>query len=152
MSDEKPKRLIGIDPGTNTGLAIWDFKKLTSLQTTTEFEAMETIKAMQIAGFEIFVIFEDARQRKWFGKDAAAKAQGAGAVKSSCAKWEVFLKSNKIPFRAQPPIKGGTKLNKNYFELATGWAGKSSEHSRDAAWMVFQKTESWCAAFFGAKE
>ena len=83
------------------------------------------------------VVFEDARQRKWFGKgDANAKKQGAGSVKRDCSIWEDFCKDYGIPFRAIPPVKGATKITPEYFKLISHYQGRTSEHSRDAAMLV----------------
>lgn len=63
--------------------------------------------------------------------------QGAGSVKRDASIWEEFCTDYEIPFRALPPIKGGTKLQPDYFKALTGWKGKTSEHARDAAMIVF---------------
>lgn len=133
---------IGIDTGTHTGLAVWDDTKreLVSLETLPIHKALSRVLA--ISGSEdVFVIFEDARQRTWFGKDknTNAKLQGAGSIKRDCSIWEDFLKDYEIPFRAVPPIKGGTKLSEEYFKLITHYKGRTSNHSRDAAMLVFGK-------------
>ena len=85
------------------------------------------------------MIFEDARHRTWFGKDKniSAKLQGAGSIKRDCSIWEDFLQDYEIPFRAVPPQKGCTKWTEEYFKMVTGWKGKTSSHSRDAAVLVF---------------
>ena len=81
---------IGIDTGTHTGLAVWDdkLKKLTSLETIPIHRAMSRV--LELSSTEdVFVIFEDARQRTWFGKDknTSAKLQGAGSIKRDCSIW-----------------------------------------------------------------
>ena len=99
---------IGIDPGTHTGMAVWDSKegKFLSLETLPIHRAMVEVMNLRI-GREILVVFEDARQRKWYGKgDTNAKLQGAGSVKRDCSIWEDFCKDYGIPFRAIPPVKG----------------------------------------------
>lgn len=131
---------IGIDPGTHTGLAVWDDKKkeLTSLETLPIHRALARVLAISGTD-ETFVVFEDAKQRTWFGKDknSSAKLQGAGSIKRDCSIWEDFLTDYEIPFRAVPPQKGGTKWTEDYFKLVTGWKGKTSNHSRDAAILVY---------------
>lgn len=133
---------IGIDTGTHTGLAVWDDVKreLVSLETLPIHKALSRVLA--ISGYEeVMVIFEDARQRTWFGKDknTNAKLQGAGSIKRDCSIWEDFLTDYEIPFRAVPPMKGCTKWDEKYFKMVTGWKGKTSNHSRDAAILVFGK-------------
>lgn len=133
---------IGIDPGTHTGLAVWDDrrKELTALETLPIHQALDYVQ--NIATHEdTMVIFEDARQRTWFGKDknTTAKLQGAGSIKRDCAIWDDFLTDYGIMFRAIPPMKGGTKLNEKYFKMITKWKGRTSNHARDAAMLVFGK-------------
>lgn len=129
---------IGIDPGTHTGMAVWDSKegKFLSLETLPIHRAMVEVMNLRI-GREILVVFEDARQRKWYGKgDTNAKLQGAGSVKRDCSIWEEFCKDYGIPFRAIPPVKGATKITPEYFKLISHYKGRTSEHSRDAAMLV----------------
>lgn len=129
---------IGIDPGTHTGMAVWDSKegKFLSLETLPIHRAMVEVMNLRI-GREILVVFEDARQRKWFGDgDTDAKKQGAGSVKRDCSIWEDFCKDYGIPFRAIPPVKGATKITPEYFKLISHYQGRTSEHSRDAAMLV----------------
>ena len=134
---------IGIDPGTHTGVAIWDGAKREFLELSTIpiHQALDKVKRIAKDNNDICVVFEDARQRTWFGKDknTSAKLQGAGSIKRDCSIWEDFLTDYEIPFRAVPPKKGCTKWTKEYFKMVTGWKGKTSNHSRDAAILVFGK-------------
>lgn len=135
---------IGIDPGTHTGFAVWDDReqKFIEMETMSIHRAiaavMEYRYKTQVMHEELMVIFEDARQRTWFGRDknTNAKLQGAGSIKRDCSIWEDFLKDYSIPFRAVPPMKGGTKLTSGYFKMLSGWEGKTSNHARDAAMLV----------------
>lgn len=131
---------IGIDPGTRTGMAVWDSKEreFFSLETLPIHRALEEVGMWWKANPEnIQVVFEDARQRTWFGYgDTNAKAQGAGSVKRDCSIWEDFCKDYGIPFQAKPPVKGATKVTSDYFKTISGYTGRTSEHSRDAAMLV----------------
>ena len=133
---------IGIDTGTHTGFAVWDTdkRKFIELDTLKIHEAMKEVELLSEddeGDRDVLVIFEDARQRKWYGSRSEFKLQGAGSVKRDCNIWEDFLKDMKIPFKAVPPRKGATKLGEDYFRRLTGWTGRTSEHSRDAAMLVF---------------
>lgn len=133
---------IGIDVGTNTGIAIWDSgeKKLLSLETLLIHQAMEQVEHWYYkCDGDVMVIFEDARLRKWYGAKSDAKLQGAGSVKRDSAIWEDFLRDKKIPFKGIHPIQGMTKLTSIYFKRITKWEGRTSEHSRDAAMLVIGK-------------
>lgn len=132
---------IGIDTGTHTGVAVWDSeeKQFLDIKTLMLHQALQLVITMcQIWKREnVMVLFEDARQRKWFGREADEKRMGAGYVKRDATIWEEFCTDYEIPFRALPPAKGGTKLNPDYFKALTGWKGRTSEHARDAAMIVF---------------
>ena len=62
---------IGIDPGTHTGVAIWDGAKREFLELSTIpiHQALDKVKRIAKDNNDICVVFEDARQRTWFGKD-----------------------------------------------------------------------------------
>jgi hypothetical protein len=134
---------IGIDPGVHTGIAVWNSAKreFVCVTTTRILNAIDIVKRywvlLQHPEKEVQVIFEDARQRRWYTGDVNAKAQGAGSIKRDCAIWEEFLKDYGIPFQAVPPSGGMTKWDESYFKAATGWTGRTSSHARDAAVLVF---------------
>ena len=137
--------LIGIDPGENTGFAIWDSRegKFLALETLPIHQAL--VKVMmwrENVGHDLKVIFEDARQRKWFPREKnvseyRGKLMGAGAAKRDARIWEEFLTDYGIPFTAHKPQAGGTKWSADYFAQVTGWTGRTSEHARDAALLVY---------------
>ena len=128
---------IGIDVGTHTGVAVWDSKEraLVSLQTMPIHRALDFVRNYKAE--ELMVVVEDARLRKWYGTNAEAKKQGAGSVKRDSAIWEDFLLDMNIPHWMMAPLKGYTKLNKEQFYNLTKYQGKSTEHSRDAAMLVY---------------
>lgn len=138
---------IGIDPGVHTGLAVYDSKrkKLLQVETLPIHQALEVVKGWNsphwhdntLYNERVQVIFEDARQRKWYKGDASAKMQGAGSIKRDCTIWEDFCKDYDISFRAIPPQGGMTKWDAEYFKRVTGWTGRTSNHGRDAAVLVF---------------
>ena len=132
---------IGIDPGTHTGVAVWDSKegKFLSLETMPIHIALTRVLAIaERHRDDVQVIFEDARLRTWFGKgNVSAKAQGAGSVKRDCSIWEDFLIDMEIPFVTTKPGNVATKVTPSWFRKLTGWEGRCSEHARDAAMLVF---------------
>ena len=134
--------IVGIDPGVITGFAVWDdatrsFKEIASLKI---HEAMQKIIEMK----PDLVVFEDARQRSWFGgrdakqqKFGAGVREGAGSVKRDCTIWEEFLKDLGVKYLALAPAAKGTKWEVDKFRSVTGWVGRTSQHARDAAVLVF---------------
>ena len=134
---------IGIDPGTHTGVAVWDTKerRFLSLETLPIHQALDLVCKWQQdckdRDVAMDVTFEDARQRTWFGKgDTNAKLQGAGSVKRDCSIWEDFCKDYGIPYWAKPPGKGMTKVTSDYFRTISGYQDRTSNHARDAAMLV----------------
>ena len=129
---------IGIDPGTNTGFAVWNITE----QRFDEIKCLKIHKAIEEIAFmadlcKLHVTFEDARKRKWFGNAGREQLQGAGSIKRDCSIWEDFLTDAKIPFMMVAPMNIKTKLKADAFKRITGWQGQTNEHSRDAAMMVF---------------
>ena len=133
--------LVGIDTGRHTGFAVWDTEKrqLDFVDTIPIHEALLRIWSQRHSNVEVY--FEDARQRKWYGtktaKEDRNKLQGAGSVKRDSTIWEDALKDWGIPFHAVAPKHNVTKMTPEYFRALTGWKGRTSEHSRDAAMLVF---------------
>lgn len=147
------KLFIGIDCGKNTGIAVWNSTKgaFISIDTMMIHQAMEYVLSLR-ERYDVKVLFEDARQRKWYGhydkqlhrwvnsqENDIQVLQGAGSVKRDAVIWEDFLLDKGIPFFAVMPMKGGTKWDARFFKKLTGWPGRTSEHARDAAAMVFGK-------------
>ena len=133
-------RIVGIDPGVFTGFAIWSRsdKKLTDVQTTTITAAMTMIRLMHGYGSLHSVVFEDARLRTWFGSKGREALMGAGSIKRDCSIWQEFLSGlESVPFKPVSPQDKGVKVNAERFARLTGWTGRTSEHGRDAAMLIF---------------
>ena len=131
--------IIGIDPGLNTGLAMWSLTN-NHLMIVNTYKIHEAMKIVSDNDKSIInhVIFEDARKRTWFGNAGREQLQGAGSIKRDCKIWEDFLTDLQIPFIMRKPAKGNTKLTADYFKKLTGWEGRTSNHARDAAMLCFQ--------------
>jgi hypothetical protein len=134
---------IGIDPGVQTGLAIFscDINKFVHVKTVTIAKAFRTIEKLNRNNI-VFCVVEDARKRKGkmlsYAKEEAI--QGAGDIKGSCRTWEHFLIEYEIPFQLVAP--SGTKMKKLYFDKLVNDDFISSNHSRDAAVRVLNYTKN----------
>jgi hypothetical protein len=135
---------IGIDCGVHTGVAIWNSveRRFESIYTTVLYRALLDVLELRQKGTELFVVFEDARRRKWLPQEKSISEQrgrmmGAGSVRRDSAIWEEFCTGEGIPFAAQAPSKGMTKWSTEAFAAITGYKGKTSNHARDAALLVF---------------
>lgn len=143
------KYLIGLDPGTNTGLAIWDaierrFVRLETLGIVTAMAELVQFLRYHGAMTDCAFYIEDARQRQWLPRERnlseyRGKLMGAGSVKRDCAIWEEFAIYYGIPLNLVPPRKGLTKWDAETFNKMTGWTGRTSNHARDAALLVWEK-------------
>lgn len=130
---------IGIDTGTNTGVAVYNSttKKFELLGTFLINQAFEVIKEFESRIIEVIV--EDARQVKFRGglQLYRQKAEGIGSIKRDCNIWEDFLKFHGVPFVMVKPNKEITKWDKKRFQMLTGYKGLTNEHSRDAGMLVY---------------
>jgi hypothetical protein len=136
--------VIGIDPGVNTGVAVWDTttQQFLDVRCSGIVSAMLYIDRLRNTRKVSLVVFEDARLRKWIPREKdlsqfRGRAMGAGSVKRDCAIWEEWCKGYGIDFVASPPKNGKTKLSGDTFRRITGYTGRTNEHSRDAAMLVF---------------
>jgi hypothetical protein len=140
---KKYRYYIGIDPGTKTGFALWDSqeRKFITIETTDIHIAFEVINNLdeEIILSQTFFRVEDARQRQWFGKAGTEQLQGAGSIKRDCKIWEDFLNDRKANYEMVAPKNNKTKLSSELFERMTKYKGRTSEHGRDAAMLVFAK-------------
>jgi len=127
--------IIGIDPGVNTGVAIWH----TELKRFLLIASMPILDAMnEVFGYPKAVVYiEDARLRKWFGNSGKERLQGAGSIKRDCQIWEDFLKANEILHYWVAPKNNKTKMDADTFKKMTNYFERTNEHGRDAAALVF---------------
>jgi hypothetical protein len=138
--------MVGIDPGVNTGFALWEplEKRLSEVGSTTIVVAMRRVEAIQEAGALSLVVFEDARLRTgYFGERSEHKKQGAGSIKRDCSVWEEWLTVIGAQYVAMSPLQKGAKLDDAPFRKITGWAKRSNSHARDAAMLVYGRSPGW---------
>lgn len=129
---------IGIDPGVSTGVAVSVRGNYEHILTMKIHDALPFVeKIIKEALVRVVVIVEDARK----GGGSIARKQGAGSVKRDCKIWEDFLKK----FEQDPmlesyfvrPNKKILKIDADKFKKITGWEGRTSNHARDAAMLIF---------------
>jgi hypothetical protein len=138
INGEKYRWLIGIDPGVNTGIAIYDKAK-------KGFVLIETVQIVNAHNYlanhnhksQMFLRIEDARKRNWFGMKGKEALQGAGSIKRDCQIWEQFCDLHGIEYEMVPPKNNRTKLDASVFSAYTGWKKQTSQHARDAAMLVW---------------
>lgn len=138
------KILIGIDTGVNTGFAVaidvgngGDLQKVESVSIT---QAMANINELvtEYGKENIKLYIEDARLRTWF-TGGREKAQGVGSVKRDAQIWENWCKEQDLNYIMIHPKANATKTKAAVFKKRTGWSGRTNEHARDAAMLVFRR-------------
>ena len=130
--------IVGIDPGKITGISTVIDSRLCSAESMAIHRAQQLTLTYFMSGYKLFVVVEDARQRKWFGDSGPEKWKGAGSIMRDCTIWEDFLTDYKIPFRMVAPAPGTTKISAEHFRLAYGWTARTNEHGRDAAMLALR--------------
>lgn len=135
--------IIGIDPGVNTGFVVWN-KKDKIFRYFGTIPIHKAIIEMQyfrneyyIHNYDSFVRVEDARKRKWFGNTGKERLKGAGSIERDCKIWEDFLIDLGVDFEMVHPKNNKTKWSAEAFEKVTKFNGRSSQHARDAAMLVY---------------
>ncbi len=135
-----PRLLIGIDPGSNCGVAtlIPDSKCLNLYQFNSNIEAMFLIIKLS-HDYDIELFIEDARlapKNAYFAKTGnPGKLQGVGYVKGFCKEWEAFCKMRM--YKHQMIQAKNTKIDQVLFEKITGMKTlKGEHHKRDAAMII----------------
>lgn len=140
MKNSNHNIFIGIDCGVNTGICVWNKEKkaIEDIRTIKIHTALSVVFDLYVIhGPLLFVRVEDARLRTWFGKAGKEQLQGAGSIKRDSLIWDDFLKDLGVDYEMVPPKKNKTKLNAERFKQITGYTGKTNEHARDSAMLVF---------------
>ena len=131
--------IVGIDPGVETGFAIWSLadKRLQLVTSMGIVAAMVKVASMRDCRTLHSVVYEDARLRTWFGAKGVEALQGAGSIKRDCSVWAEWLEFVGCPYKQISPAAKGAKLTAEQFQRVTGWTARTNNHGRDAAMCVF---------------
>jgi len=133
--------LIGIDPGTNTGLAVVEHGTLIRVTSMLPCEAEDAI--MHYRSLEtIHVHVEDTRHLRLpraLQKAGDSYLKGVGSVHAEMRRWEQWLKHRAIPhtMRGLSPKMFRTG-DAAWFARVTGYGGRTNEHGRAAAGLVWE--------------
>ncbi len=137
---------IGIDPGVQTGIAVWDGqrKKFIHISTLKIHGAMKYVENWAtILLPPKFITAYIENPNTYIGWESREKANmkraGAGSIKRDYSIWRDFLADlgvDVVPVRLQKTLK---KLDAEQFKRITGITQRTSYHSRDAAMLVFDR-------------
>ena len=137
-------KVLGIDPGENTGFASYEDGKLVDLWTLNPLDAIGYLSRTREEKQEnILFIMEDSRLQtvNYLGiKENKSVIFTIGrrvvTVDGLCALYEAAIGKNKLIKLS--PLQKGSKLGADYFKSMTGWDGKTNQHCRDAATVSWQ--------------
>jgi hypothetical protein len=125
--------LVGIDPGAQTGIAVYHGGKLTALHTTSPHLMRDYIARADR------VIFEDSRLTSFMftanlSRPKALKmARNVGEIDAWCKLITAICEDLHIPAHGISPKGKGAKLSHEQFVAHTGWPKLTNQHARDAA-------------------
>ena len=163
--DQRPRHenvrieiMIGIDPGVNTGFAVWDAVKreFVTIGTGSFWEAIRELdkysNPMPRPGARHAAVYIEAPQmnRPTFGGGYHNGANGVRTrekvsrnvgmnIRDSQLIMEYCAMIGLLYFPIKPGKYTKTKLKSDDFRSITGENRRISEHARDAAMMVFDK-------------
>jgi hypothetical protein len=132
-------RIVGIDPGQKTGVAIFIRGALTEVRTTTPNGVAALLDEIQPER----VVFEDSRLTKaTWGRDVSPAAlrkiaRNVGQIDAWCSQLVDLCAARGIVAHGISPKGKGAKLNAERFKAVTGWVGRSNAHERDAAMVAW---------------
>ena len=145
MRDEiQPGMVIGMDPGTNTGVAFYQDGKLLALETITPHHIERVLTAAKPSR----VVFEDSRLQShtWTtakSRAAALKmARNVGQVDQICNQITAICEELGITAHGISPQGKGAKVAAEAFGRITGWAERCNCHERDAAMVAWPYRKS----------
>ena len=157
------KYYIGIDAGTRTGFAIWNatLQKFTLVKTFDFWDCIKNlgvfVKQYLNSGHEVSIVIEDVTQNKsaysaigTYEKTegehenkllaALEHAKRVGTVWDKTKLITEWCERNKLNIiLIKPSSKTMTKIKSHEFQQTTGYQNQTSEHSRDAAFLVYKR-------------
>lgn len=138
--------ILGIDPGKQTGIAMYVDGQLKDLVALSPERAIYYILDFGVD----MVVFEDSRMQSTMFRRTAANgrplgaaaqlkiARDVGGIDAQCRELVAKCEESRVKVIGLSPKQKGAKLNHAQFVLKTGWAGgKSNQHERDAAMVAW---------------
>ena len=133
--------IIGLDPGVNTGIAIYTGGKLIDLRTVHPVALYDFLAGSNA----VRVVFEDSRLQSyaWTARSkgnmgaALATARSLGQVDGICNLITEACARIGIDALGISPKGKGAKLKAEVFNARTGWEKASNQHGRDAAMVAW---------------
>lgn len=131
--------IMGLDPGSSTGVAYFSDGRLQKLDTIEPVQLLWCIKNTMPSR----VIFEDSRleSKLWNTNSnrlvALTMARRVGEIDALCKLIVAICAELGIPAHGISPKSKGAKLSAEQFKAATGWDSRCNQHERDAAMIAW---------------
>ncbi len=130
-------KVIGIDPGKNTGFCVVLNGEISELFTCNFWDAIDQINAHHDA---VVVVELPATTHVWH---KGAKSRGAiektGVNVGSCLREAELIIAYLGKMGRQVIIeKPAGKVDKEQFQSTTGWTGRTNPHTRDAGMLAYR--------------
>ena len=155
-----PALIVGLDPGEQTGVAAYDptarrLKYCTSLGFwamvrwfETELGPIESVDGLA-PGPVLLVVIEDARKLPIYGRHRAVRgarrdklARNVGRIDRDTQLWVEYLTMRGYQVVRSVPAAGDEKWLAETFKQITRWRGRTNQHGRDAARLVWGRSGS----------
>ena len=132
-------RVIGIDPGLSTGIAIYQDGALQQLETISPWDFKRY--ALDYLQPDLVVLEDSTMQAHVFTRGAGNVglkiARNIGEIDAWCKMIKHQCGDVNMAYLAISPKDKGAKRNAAEFERITGWTGASNQHTRDAAMVAW---------------
>ena len=132
--------VIGIDPGANTGVAVYKDGHLIDLYTKCHEQALLFVRTHKPS----LVVLEDSTLQSHLfagtglNRAAAIKvARNVGEIDAYCKLIKQYCASLGIPYLSMSPKQKGKKMARKEFDALTGCSIPSNQHERDAAMVAW---------------
>ncbi len=133
--------ILGIDPGADTGVAVFRAGQLCELRTIAPVDIERTLIELAPAR----IILEDSRleSRLWNARTktstgaALASARSVGQVDAWCNLITALCARQGIDMHSIRPQDKGKKVDPERFAAITGWTKRTNQHCRDAAMVAW---------------
>jgi len=140
----EPRYVIGIDPGKETGYAVYDLVKgeLVGLLTLTFWEAYARVLTMELDEIRAIMIEAPKNKHVFHAPGANAKANQrigvhVGSVLREAELLADGLEAWGIPVKRLEPV--GKKDAAAFKKAFPNWKGRTNQHQRDAAFMCLRR-------------
>lgn len=141
----KPDNVIGLDPGSSTGLALWcrASRRLLEVHTLTFWKAYDFVRDRFTPETAEIVVEVPNTRGALYSRTSAQVADGRGRDKfaanvGSVRREAVLLaeRFEQLGFAVRRVTPRGKKWDAEQMRRYTGYEGRTSEHGRDAARLV----------------